>query len=353
MPPRQGPESTGHEKTAGGANLVTMSQAQGASSESFPVLQAFQEYIEAERKQARKRILQLSISFGVIIGVIVVGFLAAGVYMMQNTTNRLFEVAMSKKDEASPAPVAVTLPAQPQSQAVAAPVSPALEASIKQMSEVLAKMQAENLHKPAVTVLDSRPKDASSPRNSELDALKAELLDMKEQSRKLEGQLSSIRKNEIAPPLIVPTERPRRARYSVEDALAIARKTGADKAASDKAAADKIAAEKAKAVAATEKAKLAQIEMDTKRALAISATSVKAERNAQVKRESQQTARVKSVAANEEKLAEQGFPVANKVPPVMPQGVKVPAPLKDMMVISIPLKTKKGDVLPWRIFIPE
>jgi len=351
MPPRQGPEAATQQKFTGG-NLVTMYQAQGAGSESFPVLQAFQEYIEAERKQARKRIMQLSISFAVIMGVVVIGFLAAGVYMMQSTTNRLFEVAMTKK-EIPPAPAVVTAP-QPSVQSVApAPAaSPALEASIRQMSEVLAKMQAEASRKPAEVVSESKPQSTGSSQNPELDALKDELLAMKEQSRKLEGQLSSMRQQDVVAVQPAPVAQPR-ARYSVEDALAIARKTGAAKEASDKAAAEKVAQAKALAIAEAEKAKLAQIEIQKKAALEISAVRATAERDAQAKRSVQPPARARTTAANAETPAGSEFPVADKVPPVTPQGVKVPEPLKDMMIVSVPLKTQKGDLVPWRVFIPQ
>jgi hypothetical protein len=352
MPPRQGPEAAAQQKFTGGGNLVTMYQAQGAGSESFPVLQAFQEYIEAERKQARRRIMQLSISFAVIMGVVVIGFLAAGVYMMQSTTNRLFEVAMAKK-EIVPAP-AVVMPPQPVVPS-ATPVptaSPALEASIRQMSEVLAKMQAEASRKQTEVAFESKPQPVESSSNPELDALKEELQAMKEQSRKLEGQLSAMHKQDVVPIQPAPAAKPK-VRYSVEDALAIARKTGAEKEASDKAAAEKIAQSKAKSAAEAEQARLAQIEAQKKAALELSAARATAEREAQAKRGVQEADTTRTTAVNLDKSSSAEFPVADKAPPITPQGVAVPEPLKDMVIVSVPLKTKKGDMVPWRIFVPQ
>lgn len=352
MPPRQGPEAATQPKFTGGGNLVTMYQAQGAGSESFPVLQAFQDYIEAERKQARKRIMQLSISFAVIMGVVVIGFLAAGVYMMQSTTNRLFEVAMAKR-EVAPEHAVVAAP-QPfvQSGTPMSPTSPALETSIRQISEVLAKMQAEASRKPEEMVFESKSQGAVSSPNPELNALKSELLAMKEQSRKLEGQLSSMQREDVVPTQPALVAKPKE-RYSVEDALAIARKTGAEKDASDKAAAEKIAQAKAMAAAEAVKANQDQVESQKKAALELAVARVTAEREAQTKRVVQELPPSKTSPIGAENLAVAKFPAADKSPPVTPQGVKAPEPLKDMLVVSVPLKTQKGDLVPWRVFIPQ
>ncbi len=346
MPPRQGPESAGREKFAGAGNLVTMYQAQGANSDSFPVLQAFQEYIEAERKQARKRIVQLSVSFAVIIGVVVIGFLAAGVYMMQDTTKRLFQMA---EKNSAPQPAAASAMQPAQTAPVAAPNSPALEESIRQMSLVLAKMQSDNLRPTPAAASEQGVQSAWAAGNSELDALKAELSAMREQSRKLEGALSSLRHPEGAAGQVQPAVRPQ-PRYSVEDALEIARKTGAAKVAADKAAADKIAKVKEDA----ENARLAQVELAKKEALEIAAVRASAEREAQAKRgETQPPAPAQSVAVTPERVADSVLPVADKLPPVTPPGVVAPAPPREMLIVSVPLPTKTGGVVPWRVFVPE
>ncbi|MFA7172222.1 MAG: hypothetical protein WC340_02200 [Kiritimatiellia bacterium] len=345
MPPKQGPEAAAREKFAGGGNLVTMYQAQqGTNAESFPVLQAFQEYIEAERKQARKRVVQLSISFAVIIGVVVIGFLAAGVYIMQDTTKRLFQMA-----EKNAAPVAAPALAPMAATPVTAVSSPALEESIRQMSLVLAKMQSESVRPPAVAVPERPMQSAAAPRDPELDALKAELMAMKERSRELEGAFVTLRDKKSVPEQAKPVEAPM-PRYSVEDALEIARKTGAAKTAADKASADKLA----QVAAEVEKTRLAQIEADQKVALERTAADAKAQQDALAKRdEAEQIAALQKAAASVEKLPDVEYPVADKLPPVTPQGVAIPLPPKDMMAVSMPLKTKTGGVVPWRIFVLE
>ncbi|MDD2599533.1 MAG: hypothetical protein PHO37_09945 [Kiritimatiellae bacterium] len=346
MPPKQGPEAAAREKFAGGGNLVTMYQAQqGANAESFPVLQAFQEYIEAERKQARKRVVQLSISFAVIIGVVVSGFLAAGVYMMQDTTKRLFQMAEKNAAAVAP-PLLAPMAAAP----LAAPSSPALEESIRQISQVLAKMQSEGARPPAIAAPESSPLGVPAARNPELDALKAELMAMKEQIRKQEGESVSMRDGKSAVAETKPRVAPQTS-FSVEDALEIARKTGAEKTAGDKATAEKLA----QAAAEAEKTRLAQIEADQKAAQERTAADARVQQAALSQRnEAEQIAALQRAAASAEKAPEViTHPVADKHPPATPQGVAAPLPPKDMMAVSVPLKTKSGGVVPWRIFVPE
>ena len=54
-------------------NPLSIVPSEGASNE-FPVLKAFQEYIDAEQAKARKRMLGLSVFFIVLLFVVVVTF---------------------------------------------------------------------------------------------------------------------------------------------------------------------------------------------------------------------------------------------------------------------------------------
>lgn len=69
--------------------------------EDFPVLRAFQQYIDAEQEKARKRMLSLSIFFGFLMTVVIVFFLV----LMNNATlrnqllnDRLVEYAMKDRE---------------------------------------------------------------------------------------------------------------------------------------------------------------------------------------------------------------------------------------------------------------
>lgn len=77
--------------------------------EDFPVLRAFQQYIDAEQEKARKRMLSLSIFFGCLLTVVIVFFLV----LMNNATlrnqllnDRLVEYAMKERERQSTPQVA-------------------------------------------------------------------------------------------------------------------------------------------------------------------------------------------------------------------------------------------------------
>lgn len=76
----------------------------GDPNEEFPVLRAFQQYIDAEQSKARKRMLALSIFFGCLLTVIVVVFL----FLLNNANeknqalnDRLVEFAMNREPQRS------------------------------------------------------------------------------------------------------------------------------------------------------------------------------------------------------------------------------------------------------------
>lgn len=347
-PPRQGPEPTLREGGyVGAGNLVTMHQAQqGNGNESFPVLQAFQEYIDAERKQARKRVMQLSIGFAAILGVVVVGFLAAGVSILRNTTSmqtKLMEIVAEK----SSAPVQVqSAPVQPAASPSVQSTSPALEESLREMSKVLVKMQAKTAKTPVAPTVERAPVALPPSTDPAVEALRTELAAMKAQSRKMAGELVSLRSKKSV------TEKPAGHSAVVAEALARAKKTAEEKAAADKAAADAAAAAAVEKRAEAEKAHLARVEAEKEIAVEMEAERAKADRESADKKVAQPVAS-KSAPVVKETKAIAKAPVATKAPPVVPENVQPPKPPKNMEGQSIALKTRDGAVVPWRIFVPE
>jgi len=101
--------------------------------EDFPVLKAFQQYIDAEQEKARKRILWLGIFFGAILIVVIAVFLFL-LYSInirnQTLSDRLFD-AMKESVTNRQMPPAV----------VASPTSPQNEAVLKSMTETLVAIQ--------------------------------------------------------------------------------------------------------------------------------------------------------------------------------------------------------------------
>jgi Tfp pilus assembly protein PilN len=72
--------------------------------DEFPVLKAFQQYIDAEQAKARKRLLSLGIFFGILTGAIIAVFVVMLVNMTsrnQQLNDRLVEYAMKERDRQS------------------------------------------------------------------------------------------------------------------------------------------------------------------------------------------------------------------------------------------------------------
>jgi len=80
----------------------------------FPVLKAFQDYLEMERQQARKRLVTLTIFFVSLMSLVVAGFIVAFVLLfgsMSKREDRLLEAAM-RPPAAEPAAHPAVLAAQ-------------------------------------------------------------------------------------------------------------------------------------------------------------------------------------------------------------------------------------------------
>ena len=96
--------------------LVLHDAAHGDAS-SFPVLKAFQDYLEMERQQARKRLVTLTVFFVSLMTLVVAGFIVAFIFLLGNISKRedqqqarqdrlLEEVLQQRKAPEAVAPVA-------------------------------------------------------------------------------------------------------------------------------------------------------------------------------------------------------------------------------------------------------
>lgn len=77
----------------------------GDGTEEFPVLKAFQQYIDAEQNKARKRMVTLSVFFGILMALIVAVFLFLLSQVSarnQALNDRLLDYMMRKESSASP-----------------------------------------------------------------------------------------------------------------------------------------------------------------------------------------------------------------------------------------------------------
>ena len=114
IPPKHSPEKPYGAPEAGNGLVAVYNAASHASAESFPVLKAFQDCIEAERIQARRRVVQLSVFFTILMGVVVAGFLTAGMFMLRNMSEvqaKLLDVPWRPKSRPPAPPIVMPAPA--------------------------------------------------------------------------------------------------------------------------------------------------------------------------------------------------------------------------------------------------
>lgn len=108
--------------------------------DDFPVLKAFQQYIDAEQAKARRRLLSLGIFFGVLTGAIIAVFVVMLVSMSarnQQLNDRLVEFAMKDRDRQSAVVV------QPQDNATIMALNTKLNEMQRKLDESRAKAEKD------------------------------------------------------------------------------------------------------------------------------------------------------------------------------------------------------------------
>lgn len=105
------PEHDGYapEIDSSGALVSLHNAAIQSGSDSFPVLKAFQDYLESERRRARRRVALVSVLFTVLLVVVLIALLTAGLMMfryMRETQDNLW-----RRLESQSTPPAVAAPA--------------------------------------------------------------------------------------------------------------------------------------------------------------------------------------------------------------------------------------------------
>ena len=313
-PPKHAPDNANYEPGEGGGQLVAMyNAASHANAESFPVLKAFQDYIEAERSAARKRVMQLSIFFAVLMGVVVTGFLTAGIFMLRNMSavqNKLLDVALSERAAPPPAPAPVVQ------------TSPLIEESVRQISRATSDLQSDVDKKiEGVSEIAAKMRDRVASQDNEMRKLRESLKKMQEQSALLRQEIADAK-----------AEREKKAAAAKEIAQA---KASAPPAAPAVPAAP--AATAAPAVPA---------------APAAPAATASAPQPAPKPATAPEPARIVA-RAEKPKQPDPRFPPAVKDPPLTPDGITPPDAPSGMIATVIPLKTKRSGTIPWRVLMPE
>lgn len=110
---------------------------QSDAMDDFPVLKAFQQYIDSEQAKARKRMLMLCIFFGAMMVVVIAVFLMLLLNVSsrnQDLSDRLFEYAI-KERERTASPIVVQPPQQQQDNSAILALTAKIEEMQKSMNE--------------------------------------------------------------------------------------------------------------------------------------------------------------------------------------------------------------------------
>jgi hypothetical protein len=164
--------------------------SQNDAMDDFPVLKAFQQYIDAEQAKARKRLITLGIFFGVLMGAVIAVFviMLMGVTARNQALNdRLIEFAMQERNQHHQPAVVVQPPLQQDNAALLA-VTAKLEEMQKKFTE---KEEAEKKARQEAAEKAKKAEVAKAPKKptaeeTEIAKLKALLAAEKEKVKNAE-----------------------------------------------------------------------------------------------------------------------------------------------------------------------
>lgn len=151
------------QRAQGGQTSAVSVFGQTGNMADFPVLKAFQEYVDAEQAKSRKRMLGLSVFFVILLIVVVVTFtlvLTTVINRNQSLSDRLLDVALRERAAAVPPPVAAV-----QQQPAPAPVAddslvkPLLR-KLESLAEAISESARQKLQPPALAVPQAAPVQA-------------------------------------------------------------------------------------------------------------------------------------------------------------------------------------------------
>ena len=215
--------------------------------DDFPVLKAFQQYIDAEQAKARKRVLSLGIFFGVLTGAIIAVFVVLLMNMAmrnQQLNDRLLDFAMKDRDRA---PVVVHSAPQNENAAFMASLAAKMEALQSKIAEGIAQKAEEQPKQTAAQAPAAPPQPAGKPSAEalEIERLKAQLAAEREKAavekeRRRQAELEEYRRKHYPELYREPAQRrqereaqsapaPRKAKSADEEIEEILREVDGDK----------------------------------------------------------------------------------------------------------------------------
>lgn len=200
-----------HADPLGGAHphaLVSVHDPSLHGDGAFPVLKAFQDYLETERQQARKRLVTLTAFFVSIMALVIGGFIVAFIFLfnrMDKQQSRLLEAALQER-KAPPAAV------------VQEPPSPAVLAAqqaTRQIEAVTLNLQTNiGLQLASMGAVANRLDTKVDAQSEEMAKLRESLATMQKENERLRTDLPKLATEaarKIVPPALppVPTPAPR------------------------------------------------------------------------------------------------------------------------------------------------
>jgi chemotaxis protein histidine kinase CheA len=184
---------------------------QNDAMDDFPVLKAFQQYIDAEQAKARKRLISMGIFFGILMGAVIAVFVVMLLSVTQRNqalNDRLIEFAMQDRKQHQAA--VVVQPSMPQDNSAIVEMSNKFAELKKQLEtreseiERKAKEEAEKKAREEAAAAAEKAK-APSPQDLEIARLRALLAEQKEKQK--EAELEAYRRKHY-PDLYAPKSEP-------------------------------------------------------------------------------------------------------------------------------------------------
>ena len=171
-------------------NPLSIVPSEGNTND-FPVLKAFQEYIDAEQAKARKRMLGLSVFFIVLLFVVVVTFvliLTTVLNRNQSLSDRLLDYALREREKA---PVVQQMPATvlQQTQPSADVVKTLIERLEKEQAEMKASFEKQRKESERTALEKDRV------REEEFNRIRSELAKEREKAKKAADRKEEIEKH--------------------------------------------------------------------------------------------------------------------------------------------------------------
>ena len=162
--------------------------------DDFPVLKAFQQYIDAEQSKARKRMLILCVFFGVLMTVVIAVFLALLLNVSsrnQSLNDRLVEYAMKERERMS-SPIVVQQPQQPSDSSAILALTTKIEDLQKKLDANRAKEEAQQRQ---AEIEAAKPK-GPTPEELEIKRLNALLAAEKEKRAAEKAKMDAERERQ-------------------------------------------------------------------------------------------------------------------------------------------------------------